>query len=297
MILSIWSAFWNWITGKSRQAEGRIQEKADALLEDPHAIDAIYRQAIEGDKQAVDQLANAVGGLHARLASDEALLKRLISDPEDGLGRMRTDLEGAQAIGEQRYAELQKAGKTEDEITADNEFQEAMNFFEDTESTIEEREARLAEVKDRIAMTTSSLVERKAQLQSLHRALERKNIKREEAKADAVVAKQLEQVAGVLAGINVDGHNAELQRAEEALARMKGRAKAKSELAGMDATAQRAKFRQAAAKKHAAADFLGRVRGTVKTDASLEPEVKATDAAATESTGTGKGPSGPAPLS
>lgn len=295
MILGIFSAIWNWLTGKSRQAEGRIQERADALLEDPHAIDAIYSNAIKGDANAIEQLANAVGGLHARLASDQALLKRLISDPEDGLERMRIDLDGAQAIGEQRYAELGKAGKSEDEITSDPEFQEAMNFFEDTKSTIAEREARIAEVQERIAMTTASLKERKAQLQSLHRALERKKIKREEAKADAVVAKQLENVAGVLAGINLEGHNAELQRAEEALARMKGRAKAKSELAGMDATAQRAKFREAAAKKHAAADFLGRVRGTVKTDASVEPEVTATDAAATESTGTGK-PSGPAPL-
>lgn len=296
MILGIFASIGRWIRSIFMKSEGQIEAATDRNLEDPFAIEALYRRAEAGQSEAIDQLANVVGMLEGNVAQDEALLKRLVADCEDGLERFKDDLAGAYAVGEDLYAKLSAQGKTEEQIQADEEFQEAMEFAQDMESTIAEREQYIANVKERLEGWRAQLSDTDSKLKALYRRLQNTKQKGMSAKAEAIVASQMDKLASLQAGINLKGTDDMLRRADEAVARMSGRAKAKQRLAGMDDTSQRDRFRAHAQKRAAGNKFMERVRGTQQAESeSVEPEVKATEAAATEGFGKGSS-SGPAPL-
>lgn len=294
MILGIFSAIANWFRSVFARSEGQIESATDRNMEDPFAIEAIYRRAEKGQATAIDELANVVGLLEGYVSEDEARLKRAVQDPDQGLERMKQDLEGAYAVGEARYKELTTQGKSEADIQQDEEFRQAMEFAEDWERTIQEREAHIAELQERLAGWRAQLKDADSKLRALYRRLQDTKQKRMSAKAEALVATQMEKIASVQAGINLKGTDDLLRRADEAVARMKGRSKAKQRLAGMDDTAQRERFREAAAKRNASSKFMDRVRGVVKGE-TVEPEDAATDAAATDTTSADKTPKGPPP--
>ncbi len=296
MILGIFAAIGRWFRSIFAKGEGQIEAATDRNLRDPYAIDALYRRALEDDSAAIDQLAEVVGMIEGNIASEEARLKTLVEDSKDGLIVLKQDLEGAYAVGEDIYAKLSAAGKTDADIQADKDFKEAMAFAQDAESTIAERESLVAEVKSGLQEWRDMLEDTDSKLKELHRQLGQTKRKRASAKSQALVASRMDKVASLRAGIQLKGTNELLQRADEAVAQMVGAARAKQRLAGMDDSSQRERFRAKAAERAAGNKFMERVRGAVKGEVSPEPEVKATDAAATESTDGSKGPSGPAPL-
>jgi DNA repair exonuclease SbcCD ATPase subunit len=263
-----------WIRVNILRQEGRIQENIDAQYEDPYVADRAFEKAIAGDSNAFRIFRDAVANQMALNTQLKQQYKTLSAELE----AMHEDLEAAKVAAQEIVAELQKKGMASEQIQEDQKFLEAQGFYQDTASKIPEREARLADLEARIGGLDDKIKNAKLQMQQLQRSLEQKKQERQETKQDMVMDKQLQQAADMIAGVDVDGYNADLQRARDARARLRGRAQLAQEVSGMDAQAQRAGFREKLNKSKASTEFanlVGLTKATVaKEDAAKAPAEK-----------------------
>lgn len=265
---------WDWFRVHVLRQEGQIQEKIDALYEDPYVVDRAFEKAIHGDEKAFKTFRDAVANqmaLHQQLVGTH---KELSSELEE----MELDVEGALAEAKSIAAELQKKGLTPEQIQVDQRFLDAQSFHHDTSTTIDERRARLEQLEARIGDLDEKIKTSKLQMTELKRALDKKKQERVETKQDMIIDKQLQETSDMLSGIDVDGHNADLQRARQARARLHGRAQLAQEVSGMDGKAQRARYRERLQKTKANTEFanlVGLTTATVaKEDAAKAPADK-----------------------
>ncbi|KKK86303.1 hypothetical protein LCGC14_2764580, partial [marine sediment metagenome] len=127
--------------------------------------------------------------------------------------------------------------------------------FSDFGSTLEEKEARIAELEDDIAGYGDRIKSHKIQLQSLQRDIDKIKDEAADTVADMITAKEEKQLNDVLSGISEDGTGAELERMREQRNQAKAEAKVASELAGTDSKRLEAEYESFAAANQANDEF------------------------------------------
>ena len=274
MILGLWALLVRLFSGKKRKAEGTVIDAINTDLENAHVQDAIYERTIAADTDTIKRVKDAVSSLDAQRSIAQAELVALTKSIQE----KRTTIEDAKFMASERDQELAQAGKSDAEIEADPEIQEYMHLCQDDASTLGQMEERANEYEQRIEYLNDSIEEKKSVLRGMYRRLDALKTERQEAKADLVIDKQMEEIADMMAGINTEGNRAELQAAREVRAKLKSRSKLATEFSGMDATAQREKLRAKVQAKKAASDFMGSIR------ASRKAESEAANPASTEKT-------------
>ncbi len=260
-------AFWYTLTG-------RAHEQADRLMENPEAVRGAYEDII-GDKQGnIQRYKQAIGQLIALVEQKKNSLKRLTDDIEK-LEKMKT---GAIAKAKSTAADLQQTGTPDEEIKQHPEYVRCVTSYNDFHSTLEEKNARVAELEQDIERAQGDIESHKLQITSLHKDLDKIKTEQSEAVADLITAREQEDIADMLSGISTDGTSAELSRMREIREKAKGRAVVAQELAGTDSRAEEEEFLAAASTTAASDEFDSLIFGAQQTDTPAQ-----TDEATSES--------------
>lgn len=241
---------------------GRVDAKTDAMMTDQYVVRSKFDDIIRAKTDAIQQLKGAVAALKGQRASNIEALKKLSEEMKE----MELDLAGAQAAAKNRAAKL--AGKTEDEIMADPEVMEAMQYYNDTEARMEEMKARATALEERVSGLDTSINDHMLQLKQMVRDLEGLRTEKEDTAADVIANKEIRAANDMIAGIADDGSAKELQALREARQKLNADAQISKELAGTDAKAQQQKFRSAARSSAGRDKFAAMIGVAAKAEAA-----------------------------
>lgn len=241
---------------------GRAHEQADKLMENPEAVRGAYEDIIRDKQGNIQRYKNAIGQLIALVESKKNSLKGLTTDI-DKLEQMKA---GAIAKAKSTAADLQQAGTPDEEIKQDPDYVRCVSSYNDFHSTLEEKNARVAELEEDIERAQADIESHKVQIIGLHRDLDKIKTEQSEAVADLITAREQEEVADLLSGISTDGTSAELTRMREIREKAKGRSKVAQELAGTDSRAEEEEFLNAARSTTASDEFDSLIFGAQQTD-------------------------------
>ena len=241
---------------------GRAHEQADKLMENPEAVRGAYEDIIRDKQGNIQRYKNAIGQLIALVESKKNSLKGLTTDI-DKLEQMKA---GAIAKAKSTAADLQQAGTPDEEIKQDPDYVRCVSSYNDFHSTLEEKNARVAELEEDIERAQADIESHKVQIIGLHRDLDKIKTEQSEAVADLITAREQEEVADLLSGISTDGTSAELTRMREIREKAKGRSKVAQELAGTDSRAEEEEFLNAARSTTTSDEFDSLIFGAQQTD-------------------------------
>lgn len=247
---------------------GRAHEQADKLMENPEAVRGAYEDIIKDKQGNILRYKNAIGQLIALVESKKGALNGLTEDI-DKLEKMKT---GAIAKAKSTAAELQQAGTPDEEIKQNPDYVRCVSSYNDFHSTLEEKNARVAELEQDIERAQGDIDNHKNQISGLHRDLEKIKTEQSEAVADLITAKEQEDIADMLSGISTDGTSAELSRMREIREKAKGRSVVAQELAGTDSRAEEEEFLAAANSSSASDEFDSLIFGAQQTDTPAATE-------------------------
>lgn len=247
---------------------GRAHEQADRLMEDPHAVRGAFEDIIRDKQGNIKRYKDAIGQLIALVESKKGSLKGLTEDI-DKLEKMKA---GAIAKAKSTATELQQAGTPEEEIKQHPEYVRCVSSYNDFDSTLEEKNARAAELEQDIERAQADIDNHKNQISGLHRDLEKIKTEQSETVADLITAKEQEDIADMLSGISTDGTSAELSRMREIREKAKGRSVVAQELAGTDSRAEEEEFLAAARTTSASDEFDSLIFGAQQTDTPAQTD-------------------------
>lgn len=247
---------------------GRAHEQADRMMEDPHAVRGAFEDIIRDKQGNIKRYKDAIGQLIALVESKKGALKGLTEDI-DKFEKMKS---GAIAKAKSTAAELQQAGTPEEEIKQHPEYVRCVSSYNDFASTLEEKNARVAELEQDIERAQGDIDNHKNQIHGLHRDLEKIKTEQSETVADLITAKEQEEIADMLSGISTDGTSAELSRMREIREKAKGRSVVAQELAGTDSRAEEEEFLAAARSTSASDEFDSLIFGAQQTDTPAATE-------------------------
>ncbi len=253
---------------------GRAHEQADRLMENPEAVRGAYEDIIRDKQGNIQRYKQAIGQLIALVEQKKNSLKRLTDDIEK-LEKMKA---GAIAKAKSTAADLQQAGTPDEEIKQHPDYVRCMTSFNDFHSTLDEKNARVAELEQDIERAQGDIESHKLQITGLHKDLDKIKTEQSEAVADLITAREQEDIADMLSGISTDGTSAELSRMREIREKAKGRAVVAQELAGTDSRAEEEEFLAAASTTAASDEFDSLIFGAQQTDTPAQ-----TDEATSES--------------
>ena len=234
----MFAAIGRWIKAVGYLLTGQIDAARRTLDTNPHVVRAKYDEIIKDKTDRIHQYKQAVAALIAQQEKKVGKVKTLTEETEK-LERMKA---GALAKAKQVAAALQKAGKSKEEIHADEEYMKCSAAFSDFSSTLAEKLERITELEGDITEYTGRVNEHKVQLQGLLRDLETIKSEQHDAVADMITAQQEKEIADTISGIAQDGTAEELQKMRELRQEVKAEAKISKELAGTDAKAQEREF-------------------------------------------------------
>jgi len=201
------------LVGASKQLEAR-----------PAAIRAQYDEVIREKKARIDQYMDAVAGLTANRNKKEARLAELTGEVE----KLRALQAGAGAKAKQAVAALKAAGKSTEEILADDTVKTCQAAFKDFSSTLKEKDDRCVELENEIEAATVTIEDHLRQLKGLKREIEQIKEESSDAVADVMSAQEEERLANLTSGLSTDRTGEKLARLRD----MRQEAKAKAEIAG-----------------------------------------------------------------
>ena len=254
-ITRFFKAIWYTLTG-------RAHEQADKLMENPEAIRGAYEDVIRDKQGNIQRYKSAIGQLIALVEQKKNSVKSLTTDI-DKFEQMKA---GAINKAKSTAAELQKAGTPDEEIKQDPDYVRCVTSYNDFHSTLEEKNARVAELEEDIERAQADIESHKIQINSLARDLNKIKTEQSEAVADLITAKEQEEIADMLSGISMDGTSAELTRMREIREKAKGRSKVAQELAGTDSRAEEEEFLAAARSSASSDEFDSLIFGAQQTD-------------------------------
>ena len=253
---------------------GRAHEQADRLMENPEAVRGAYEDIIRDKQGNIQRYKQAIGQLIALVEQKKNSLKRLTDDIEK-LEKMKA---GAIAKAKSTAADLQQAGTPDEEIKQHPDYVRCVTSYNDFHSTLEEKNARVAELEQDVERAQGDIESHKLQITGLHKDLDKIKTEQSEAVADLITAREQEDIADMLSGISTDGTSAELSRMREIREKAKGRAVVAQELAGTDSRAEEEEFLAAARTTSATDEFDSLIFGAQQTDTPAQ-----TDEATSES--------------
>jgi len=227
----LFRAFWYLITG-------RLDEARKALSKDPNVVRATYDSVIEEKKRRISTYKEAVATLIAQEEAKTAKIKQLTEESQK-LERLK---EGAMAKAKKAVEGLQYAGKSMAEIKHDEDYKRCLAAYQDFNSTLSEKTARIAELEGDVRGYQGTIGNHKVQLESLVREIDKLKSEAADAVADIIMAKEEKEIADVLSGIAQDTTSQELQEMRELRNLAKAEARVSQELAGTETAATEAEF-------------------------------------------------------
>jgi phage shock protein A len=214
-------------------------------------VRAKYDEIIREKTGRIQQYKQAVAGLIAQQENKIGKIKFLTEE----IGKLERLKAGALAKAKQQVTALQSAGKSEDEIKANEDYKKCLAAYNDFSSTLAEKQAHVEELENDVKEYSKRITEHKVQLQHLVRDIDKIKSESHDAVADMITAKQEKEISDALSGIAEDGSAKELQRMRELRQEVKAEARISKELAGTDARAQEAEFLEYARSSMANDEF------------------------------------------
>ena len=230
---------------------GRIDAARKELNKNPYVIQATFDKIVEEKTRRIQQYKDAVAAMIAQQEKKLATIKSL-SDDVANLERLK---EGAAAKAKLTVDRLKAQGVGMEAIKQNEEYTKCLAAFNDFSSTLQEKNARIAELEVDVKQLGDNIGGHKVQLQSLLREID--TLKEEAAAtvADMITAKEEEDIANMLAGISDAGHAKELQDMRDLRQQQKARARISREMAGTDTKLQEAEFLEYARQGVATDEF------------------------------------------
>lgn len=268
----MFAAIARWFKAVGYLLTGRIDSARKELDTDPHVVRAKYDEIVSEKTTRIHQYKQAVGSLIAQQENKISKVKILTDDVK----RLENLKAGALAKAKQRVAVLNGQGKTKEEIQKDEEYGKCLSAYNDFNSTLAEKQARIEELESDIDSYRDRIKEHKIQLQQLLREIEKIKAESADFVADIITAKQEKDIADAFAGIAEDGTAKELQRMRELRQEIKAEARISSELAGTDTRLQEAEFLDYARTAQANDEFEALVGLAAQTESGdkTEPETE-----------------------
>lgn len=230
---------------------GKVNAQTDKLQRDPTVIKANFARIVQEKKASIQDYMSAVAQLVAQEEKKTQMVKRL----GDETSRLRNLQAGAGGTAKERAVDLKSQGIAIEVIKTDAKILQAKAAFSDFGSTIEEKDARIAELEGDIRGYADRIKTHKIQLQSLSRDIDKIKDEAADTVADMITATEEKQLNDVLSGISEDGTGAELERMRELRNQAKAEARVASELAGTDSKRLEAEYENFAAANQANDEF------------------------------------------
>lgn len=230
---------------------GKVDKQTEKLQKDPTVIKATFAEIIREKKASIQQYMSAVAQLVSQQEKKSQMIKRL----SDEVNRLRNLQAGAGGKAKERAADLRAQGLPAEKIKTDAQILQAKAAYADFGSTLEEKEARIAELEADVTSYADRIKNHQVQLQSLQRDIDKIKDEAADTVADMITATEEKQLNDVLAGISEDGTGAELERMRELRNQAKAEARVASELAGTDSKRLEAEYEAHAAAHQANSEF------------------------------------------
>ena len=229
----LWRAFW-------AKVQGFFGRKADAMQEDPDVMAATFDRAIDKKEANFGTVKNAVATLVGMKTKKIKEIEEL-TGKVDKLSKIKAAAQAklkaraAQIVAECKAAGITDKAAVQQKLAADPEYVKHQGTYNDMSSSltdsnedIERKRAKLEDIERKVAT-------HKAQLQQMQRNIENLSETKVDAIAQTQLAKEMEEVDAVLAGVATTQEDKDLQAALAARDRAVARAEVTSELAGNDA--------------------------------------------------------------
>jgi phage shock protein A len=265
----MFGALVRWFKAVGYLLTGQIDSARRVIDTNPHVVRAKYDQIVRDKVSQIQIYKQAVASLIAQQENKIATVKRLTEEVQQ-LERLRA---GALAKAKQTVEQLQKTGKTKEEVHSSEDYKKCLAAYNDFSSTLAEKQARIAEAETDIESYRKTIADHKVQLQQLLRDVEKVRAEASDAVADIITAKQEKDIADTLSGIAKDGSAEELQRLRQLRQEVRAEARISKEMAGTDTKAQEAEFLEYARKSAASTEFDALLGLAEKTEAAPAPKV------------------------
>ena len=241
----------NWFKALGYMLTGRIDSAREVLDTNPHAVRAKFDDIIRDKVDRIQQYKKAVSSLVAQQEKKMQQVETLTEEVEK-LENLKT---GAAAKAKQVVEKLKAAGKSSEEIHADEDYKRCLGAFNDFSSTLAEKQGRIEELEGSVAEYSKSIADHKIQLQQLLREVDGLKSEAAETVADVITAKEEQEISDMITGIATDKTGEELQRMRDLRGKIKAQARISKELAGTDTKAQEAEFLEYARTSESSSEF------------------------------------------
>ncbi len=262
----MFGAIWRYFRAVGYLLTGRVDAARKVLDTNPHVVRATYDHIVREKRSRVNQYKDAVATLIAQKEKKVQAVGNLTADIQK-LERLKT---GALAKAKQRIAELQGGGKSMEEIQHDEDYIRCQSAYQDFNTTLSEKTARIAELEAEIADGTGRIGEHKVQLQHLLREIDKVKEEAADTVADMITAKEEREVADLLTGLSEDRASEELRRMRDLRQEVKADAQISKELAGTDTRSQEAEFLSYARSQQSQDEFAALVGLAEQEESSQE---------------------------
>lgn len=269
-------AIGRWFKAIGYLLTGQIDSARRVLDTNPHVVRAKYDTIIRDKVARIQTYKQAVAGLIAQQENKMAVVKRL-TDEVQNLERLKA---GALAKAKLTVEKLKAAGKTDEEVKADEDYKRCLAAYNDFSATLAEKQSHITDNEQDIEGYRKTIGDHKVQLQQLLREVDKIKAEAHDAVADIITAKQEKDIADMLAGIAQDGTAQELQNLRQLRQEVRAEARVSKELAGTDTKAQEAEFLEYARTSQSNAEFDNLIG--LGTPTESKPAAKTKDAALPE---------------
>lgn len=247
---------------------GKIDDAANEIGSNHHAIKAEYDQVIQEKKSRLQQSMNAVAEVRALEKKNEAKLERLTEE----LSNKHKLMNGAAAMAKKAVTELKSKGLSDEEIRTDATVIRCQQAYSDFKAEVERLEEDLARAEKDDASYDQTLKKHKLMLEQLQRELATIEKESKEAVADVISAQERKKAADLISSISDDSTSERLQSLRDRRLKITSSAEISEELAGTDTKVAEAEFLEFATQTEAGNEFealigLGEEPAKVKTAA------------------------------
>ncbi len=246
---------------------GKVDAARMSISQNTNVVSATFDNVIREKKRHVQQYKDAIG---AMIAQEEKKRSELKAQSEE-VAKLEKLKEGAAVMARKV---VERLGGDIEAVKKNPEYIKCQSAFQDFSSTLEEKEARCAELEGDIKTLASSISGHKIQIQSFIRDLEKIAQEKHETVADIITAKEERELSDMVSGISEDRSSVELQEMRDMRAKAKATARVSREVAGLDSKRVEEEFLQYATESASNNEFDALIGLTQKTD---KPEGESED--------------------
>ncbi|MBI3469087.1 MAG: hypothetical protein HY000_39285 [Planctomycetes bacterium] len=249
---------------------GRIDSARKELSKNPYVIQATFDRIIQEKTTSIQQYKDAVSTMITQQEKKLGTIKNL-TEEVNKLERLK---EGAAGKAKAVVDKLKTQGASQEAIKHNEEYTRCLAAFNDFSSTLQEKNARIAELEGDVRHLGDNISNHKIQLQQLLREIDKLKEEAAATVADMITAKEEENIANMIAGISEDRFAKELQDMRDLREQQKAKARVSREMAGTDTKRQEAEFLEYARTGVATDEFDRLIGLAAQTDtgAAAAPE-------------------------